>query len=82
MVCAIEAQEYHGQTHLRTKPLTDFETGALLINLTKYDQMSMMIRTRPSALGMSDPVLEFLEISKNYNQFSFLEHVYVALMMH
>ena len=39
--------------------------------LTK-DYATISGTTRPSALGMSDPVLEFLKISKNYNQFSFL----------
>ena len=28
---------------------------------------------------MSDPVLELLEISRNHNQFSFLEHAYDTL---
>ena len=50
-------------------------------SLCAFRQKAVGRGTRPSALGMSDPVLEFLEISRNYNQFSFLEHVYVALMM-
>ena len=37
-----------------------------------------IFKTRPSALGMSDPVLEFLEISRNYNQFSDQMHWWCA----
>ena len=60
--------------HITCTPAPGHYMNTMTKTMTKTRTMTKTTTTRPSALGMSDPVMESLGIRRNSNLFSFLEH--------